>query len=341
MPRNTLKNLGFKLGRGWRLAENAFKGEALLIRKVDPVHWCVAKNKRITAVPTPHPKFAGGGSVIDHERERLIYLREQGVAYYDFKRKKEEVLIPLDTNLYRTRGLCLDSKKDALYYIREKYSPPWNVLLANLIKKKAAGMKIKRSLMTYSFKTGVSRALMNLGHDLSGSITDIRSGVFYANSKQEILIIDLHSGRVLKRVPSPNLGHICLAPDNKVLVWGLYSSAAYKLDPKGVKEASVFEGLATSFSGDGKHHSFWKRNVEFHVAGPRGKSECALISTRMFSDDVARFQPALWCPCNKHFALPLYIKVPPNGCYTALCVFNVEAKTATFCSRYVLDFNWL
>lgn len=345
MSRNTLKNLGFKLGHGWRLVDNAFKGEALLIRKVTQnqhlARWYIAKNKRIAVIPTPSPKLAGAGSIVDHERQRLIYLREQGIASYDFSEKKEEVLIPLDTNLYRARGLCLDSKEDVLYFIREKYSPTWDILLANLMKKKAIGMKVTGSLLVYSFKTGVSRVIVDFDDSLIGSVADIRSGVFYANSKQEILIIDLHSGRILKRISSPNLGQICLAPDNKVLVWGLYSSAAYQLNAEGVKKAVVFKGLASSFSGDGNHHAFWNRNVEFHVAGPRGKSECALRSTRMFSDDVARFQPALWCPCNKHFALPLYIKVPPNGCYTALCVFNVEAKTATFCSRYILDFNWL
>ena len=137
------------------------------------------------------------------------------------------------------------------------------------------------------------------------------------------------------------MGQICLAPDNMVLVSGFYSSTAYKLNPKGVKKVSFFEGLATSFSGDGQRRSFWKKNMEFHVASSRGKSECVLISTRMNSDDIIRFQPALWCQSNKHFALPLYIQLPGNGCDTALCIFNVETKTATFCSSNVLNYNWL
>lgn len=341
MAPNILNKLGFKLGRGWRLVDNAFKGEALLFRKTNPVRWYIAKNKKISVIPTPLPKQAGAGSVVDHERQRLIYLREQGIASYDFLKKKEEVLIPLDTNIFRARGLCLDSKEDVLYYIRQKYSPTWKVLAANLKKNIAIGMKVKGSLLVYSFKTGVSRIIVDFDDSLTGSVVDIRSGVFYANSKQKILIIDLHSGRILKEISSPNLGQICLASDNKVLVWGLYSSSAYQLNPKGVKTASAFEGLASSFSRNGKHRSFWKRNMEFHVAGAHGKSDCALISTRISSDDIIRFHPALWCPSNKHFALPLYIMLPPNHCDTALCVFNVEAKTATFCSRNVLDFNWL
>ena len=341
MPLNNLTKSGFKLGRGWRLVDNAFNGESLLIRKVDPVRWYIAKNGKILTLSTPPPKLAGAGSIVDHERHRLIYLREEGIASCDFSEKKETVLIPLDTNLFRARMLCLDSKEDILYYIRQKYSPTWKILLASLKKKKAIGMEIKGSLLAYSFKTGVTRVIVDFDDSLIGSVADIRSGVFYANSKQEILIIDLHSGRILKRISSPNLGEICLAPDNKVLVWGLYSSSAYQLNPRGVKKVAIFEGLSTSFSNNGKRRSFWKRNMEFHVAGARGKSECALISTHMFSDDVSRFQPALWCPCNKHFALPLYIKVPPNGCYTALCIFNVEAKTATFYPSPVLDFKWL
>lgn len=341
MPLNTLTKFGFKLGRGWRWTDNAFKGEALLMRKTNPVRWYIAKNKKISILPAPPPKLAGAGSIVDHERQRLIYLREQGIVSYNLSGKKEEVLIPLDTNLFRARGLCLDSKEDVLYYIRQKYSPTWKVLLANLKKKKAIGMKVKSSLLVYSFKTGVSQVIADFDDSLVGSVADIRSGVFYANSKQRMLIIDLHSGRILKEILSPNLGQICLAPDNKVLVWGLYSSSAYRLNPKGVKTDSVFEGLASSFSGDGKYRSFWKRNMEFHVAGAHAKSNCALISTHMSSDDIIRFHPALWCPSNKHFALPLYVMLPPNHSDTALCVFNVEAKTATFCSYNVLDFNWL
>ena len=326
------------------MVSDAFKDEAVVIRKVTQKQlprWYIARNKKILVIPTPPPALAVTGSIVNRERQRLLYFREQGVVSYDFAAKKEELLLPFDTNLFRVRKFWLDNKEDVLYFLRERYSPQWKVILTNLKKRKAAEMKVAHSLLVYSFKTGVCRVIVDFDDSLSHGIADVRSGVFYALLKQKILIIDLHSGRTLKELPEPNIIQICLAPDNKVLVCGQYASFAYKLNNKGVKAASIYEGLASSFSGDGKHRSFWKKNMEFHVATSRSKSECALISTQMNSDDIIRFQPALWCPSNKHLALPLYIQLPGNHCDTALCIFNVEKKTATFCSSNVLDYNWL
>ncbi len=343
MTSNDLKKAGIKLGQGWRL-NTALTGEAVLVQKVArdkrTIRWYAVKNEITTAVPAPPPSIAGVSSVVYHERELLIYFREQGIAGYGLLNRKEELLVSLDTNLYRARGFWLDGKEDILYFIREKYSPPWDVLLANLQEHKGGGMKVRRSLLAYSFRTGTSRLIADFEDGLGSSAVDARSGVFFAKVRRKILILDLHSGRILKELPEPDMVGICPTNAGKVMVWGQYSPAAYQIAPDGTRTPSDFKGLAPSFSSNGKKCAFWDRTGAFYVTGHRGKPEQALLSPAE-SQLVGEYpRPAVWCPCGDHLALPLWIARSGKRFYIALCALNIRTKTAAFCARNILDFNW-
>ena len=323
----------------------AFKGEAILIQKITRTHsikWYVVKNSKTSAIATPPAALGGVGSIVDHERQRLIYFMEKGIASYDFATKREKLLLSIDTNLFRVRAFWLDTEKDVLYFIRQKYSPAWKVLLANLKEQNATAMKVECSLMAYFFKSGVLRQIALFGETLAGGVADIRDDVFYARSKQKILILDINSGRILNELPEQNSVQICLAPDNKVLVWGMYSSVVYQLGPNGRKTISTFEGLFPSFSGNGLFHSFWKCSGEFYATDPRSKSSCVLKFKDLKNTAYQQhFHSAVWCPDNRHFALQLDLPCSDKGSCPALFLFDMKTKAVSFCSRNILDFNWL
>ena len=344
MLSNNLEKVGYKLGRGWQLDNNASKGEAILFQRITrdqhSTRWYIATNKKTTALLTPPPTLAGVGSIVDYKRQQLLYFREQGIACYDFAEKKERLLVPLDTNLFRARRFWLDSKEDILYYIRQEYSPTWKVLLSKREKQNAVRMKVSHVLLKYSFKTGVSQVITDFGANHSGGVADIRCGVFYAQSGQTISIVDIHSGRIVKELHEQNIVKITLAPRGKAIIWGLYSPLAYQINSGGSKTNSGFKGVFPSFSSDGKKLAFWDRTGAFYVAGKQGKPVCALVLPLTESTDVIRFSPALWCHCNEHIAIPLNISLPGNRRDVILCVLNIEEKTLTLCSHNVLDYGF-
>lgn len=336
MPLNDLIKAGYKLGRGWRFDAKAFAGEGILAQR--PAHdchsirWYLTRNTTTTTIPSP-PARTVVGSIVDYEKRRLIYFREQGIACYNFAEKKEELLIPLDTNLFRAREFWLDNEEDILYFIRQKYSPSWKTLLSRLGKRKATGMKVEHALIGYSFKTGVSRIITDFGGNYREGAVDAKHGVFYAQAGQKILVIDIPSGRIRKEITEPNIVRISCAPGGRTLVWGVHSPVAYQIRPNGTKTASGFQGVSPSFSRDSGRMAFWDRVGAFCVVGKRGKPDRALFLSPQASVDGIAFRPALWCPCNKHLALPLNIPLFDSRSDSALCVLNVIEKTVTLCSH--------
>lgn len=347
MEKTNPEILGFKLRQGWKLNKEAGNARLLLVQKLMQdscsFPWYLSKGKGfVPLLSTPALQQRMGASIVAGKKRQLIYWREQGIAEYDFTAKKEKLLVALDSNLFRAAKFYLDESEDVLYFIREKYSPPWNAIL-NVLKKtgKSPDFEVKYSLWVYSFKDNTCRSIANFHESGSSFLADTRADLFYRWSKRKIIIADLHSGKVKKTIPEQDIVKLALLPSGRILVWGFHTPGAYQIDAAGRRETSAFKGMFPAYSPDGNHCAFWERTGKLYLSGVVGKPECLLTLSNFGKDSWTGLQPPAWSSCGRYLALLLDTPNTSGRPKTTLFVLDLKSKTASIRARNVLDFNWL
>ncbi|MBI4801177.1 MAG: hypothetical protein HY796_01520 [Elusimicrobia bacterium] len=154
--------MGFKLERGWETRHKAGNGGELLVQKSGPgpifIRWYLSKSRKLILLPsTPIMHQRRGAAIVAHRKRKLIYWREQGIVGYNLTAKKEKVLVALDSDLFRAGQFWLNENEDILYFIREKYSPPWDTIL-NVLKKQEKAPILRSNIHCWLIHSTIMRA---------------------------------------------------------------------------------------------------------------------------------------------------------------------------------------
>ncbi len=339
--------LGVNLCHGWTWSNKTCDdGEILVVnisKKPASLRWCLSKSRKlIPLTSTPIIRLRMGAAIAARKKRQLIYWREQGIVGYDLTAKKEKLLVALDKNRFRAGQFWLNESEHVLYFIREKYTPSWDAILDVLKKSgKSPGFKVNCSLLTYSFEEAKCRTIIDFHGSSPSVLVDTRDGLVYYWSKRKIIIADLHSGRIKKTVPEPEIVKLARLPSGNILVWGFHADIAYQIDSAGRRKATAFRGMFPACSPDGKGCVYWKRDGRLVLAGAAKTPECVLSRNAFKEDSWTGLQPPAWSPRGKYFAIMLDTPDISGRPKISLLVFDPRSKTASLRAQNITDFVWL
>lgn len=338
---------GFEPGTGWQINNTAILGGPLVIQKVarEPgsIRWYLSQGADMRLLPTPPARRQRcGACVVAAKKRQLIYWREQGIAGFDIASEKEAILVALDGNLFRVPKFWLSDSEDALYFIREQYSPTWQELQAQLDQHRSAPLqKISQSLFVYSYRDNSCRAVKDFPGHVFEIVVDVRAGVFYTHSQQEIIISDLYSGKVREAIPEPGNVKFALIGDGRILVWNPSTNDASQLYSDGKRVTSTFAGMLPAYSPSEESCAFWGRDGALYLTGP-SRDIAPVLSLNDFETDMwTSLQSPVWSPHGQQLSVLFSLSGETGQPGGRLLILDIPSHTMSIRAQDVLNYSWL
>ncbi|MBI5244814.1 MAG: hypothetical protein HY922_14185 [Elusimicrobia bacterium] len=308
-----MKNKNDKIcGKGWRIAKRIQTAEILTVRNFDKnsnrLNWHCLDLSTGKEFDLPlSSQSVPGNPIFLSQAETLLYTTSKGLVGYDFGRRTERLLFPIDTDLYRIQRIWLSPKNEsALFYIlcRDLSSPPTE---EELESQGVVLQEAREEYELFEWKIGSPgpKSIIKFGNPPVFSDIDWNQYSLFASlgNSKELIKINLATHEVTPLGRQKSLVGLTVSPSNTFVTWDSDLKSRIEETPAdGRKVTLASSGGYPAFSPNGQKMAFirsyreiWLRNknggIEMIMAFPKFKTNWAEIPT--------------WCSCGAHFAVCL------------------------------------